>query len=1045
MNINTNLSSLITQSSLKRSTLKLNEAIERMTTGCKINHAKDNAANYGIVTNLSSRISSLEVAEDNALMAYDLLSTADSAFELVNSHLRRIRDLAETAANETYSANSRAALQAEINARLDEIYRIFDTTEYNNQHLFNLAQDYGINLLSASTEKPANETTTLNQLGIPSSSFSVYDSSNTLVNEYTINADDTLGKFLNVLKTEGFTTQILDGQISISSSSGKYISGPLANCLGITTTTTTTIESSSQSSTLAITGTSTTTADASTTFAELGIADGTFVVKNASNTSIKTITVKTTDTLGDFFTSLSQNSITASMTDGVISLSSASGYSIVGDLADKLGIKQNYATVTTSVTQTGSVEKILHDVYDNRYYNDSQLPKQVSTGNFIETISRIDTSTLTSLASAVNDNFEIEAGRYSISTKEELAMLSKIKRVAGGSLDFVLANDIDLSGIDWDPIDTSEITAFFGNGYAITNLTSTKGGLFGTCRATVFDLGLLNVNIETDDSIYYLGGLANKATSSINNCFVEGYISGGKVTGGLVGNSSDIHDSYADVTVKGYGDIGGLAGEASSSVVNCYSKGSLYNINDQPSSLDRIGGICGMMRYGSISQAYSSCSISSENVNNDDIGGIIGYFKGSCMKYVTFEGSLPDDYGSSSIGAIVGSCYIQNRNDVSYMVGSSSRPNIAYLKISETNLSDNLDSLAISSGNVIIRNPDGSSQTISVSSSSTLSELSAQLSTYGFQVSLSSGKLNIVSENGSYLESVSGGSNLPSKLTKSVKTKTCYVNTTSNSLDYTALTTINLATTLGELSGYSNGNGKLGINLANGSKATIQINSTDTINDLFNKISTYGITGSIVDGKVTFQAAENAYLEPISGGSQLLSCLNLGNINKTETVCNKNTLSNKLTYVDNSVSPDPSPDPKPDKPSRPSAQPDFDFGCIGGNPDDSISIDLGFDFDLSVDVSTAKNVQEALEEIDSAIKQINEKQTQIGSVSNRFLSVLEEISIQQENLVSSRSTLRDADIAEVSSDYIKWQILQQASATLLSTANQTPATALGLL
>ena len=65
MKINTNLSSLIVQSGLKTSTNGLNQAIERMTTGFKINHAKDNAANYSINTKLSSKLSSYKIAQDN--------------------------------------------------------------------------------------------------------------------------------------------------------------------------------------------------------------------------------------------------------------------------------------------------------------------------------------------------------------------------------------------------------------------------------------------------------------------------------------------------------------------------------------------------------------------------------------------------------------------------------------------------------------------------------------------------------------------------------------------------------------------------------------------------------------------------------------------------------------------------------------------------------------------------------------------------------------------------------------------------------------------
>ena len=83
--------------------------------------------------------------------------------------------------------------------------------------------------------------------------------------------------------------------------------------------------------------------------------------------------------------------------------------------------------------------------------------------------------------------------------------------------------------------------------------------------------------------------------------------------------------------------------------------------------------------------------------------------------------------------------------------------------------------------------------------------------------------------------------------------------------------------------------------------------------------------------------------------------------------------------------------------------------------------------------------------LDEIIESVSNKQTELGSVQNRLESVLDEISIQYDNLVSSRSTIRDADIAEESSAYIRSQILQQAAATLLASANQTPSIALQLL
>ena len=131
----------------------------------------------------------------------------------------------------------------------------------------------------------------------------------------------------------------------------------------------------------------------------------------------------------------------------------------------------------------------------------------------------------------------------------------------------------------------------------------------------------------------------------------------------------------------------------------------------------------------------------------------------------------------------------------------------------------------------------------------------------------------------------------------------------------------------------------------------------------------------------------------------------------------------------------------------------IDFGAkvnlqVGINSDlnNQISFDAWFALD---GLSRLKNLNlqdnSVLKIIDSILSQINKKQTEYGSVENRLESVLEEISIHYENLVSSRSTIRDADIAEESSEYIKMQILQQASATLLATANQTPAIALQLL
>ena len=127
---------MIVQSNLTTSTKGLNQAIERMTTGFKINNAKDNAANYSISTSLAGKLSSYNVAQDNVAMGLDMLTTAGDSLSLISNHLSRIRDLTEQAANGTYGASSLSAIQSEINARLAECARIHSNTEYNGIKLF---------------------------------------------------------------------------------------------------------------------------------------------------------------------------------------------------------------------------------------------------------------------------------------------------------------------------------------------------------------------------------------------------------------------------------------------------------------------------------------------------------------------------------------------------------------------------------------------------------------------------------------------------------------------------------------------------------------------------------------------------------------------------------------------------------------------------------------------------------------------------------------------------------------------------------------------
>ena len=157
LTINTNVSSMIVQSNLAKSTSQLNQAIERMTTGFKINHAADNAAGYSIARNWEAQISSLDIAADNAATGADMLATLEDNYALISGHIQRVRDLTEQAANGTYGSDSLKAINSEITARLEEIDRIAANCEFNGRNMMNgtmkdIALQVGIDSTSSKSQ-----------------------------------------------------------------------------------------------------------------------------------------------------------------------------------------------------------------------------------------------------------------------------------------------------------------------------------------------------------------------------------------------------------------------------------------------------------------------------------------------------------------------------------------------------------------------------------------------------------------------------------------------------------------------------------------------------------------------------------------------------------------------------------------------------------------------------------------------------------------------------------------------------------------------------
>ena len=133
--VNTNVSSLNAQRSLASSSVELKTAMERLSSGKKINSAADDAAGFAIAERMTAQIRGLNMAAKNANDGLSMLATIENATNDVTDMLQRIRELAVQAVNDTNGSTDRSYLQDEVVSLLAEIDRVASQTVYNNKVL----------------------------------------------------------------------------------------------------------------------------------------------------------------------------------------------------------------------------------------------------------------------------------------------------------------------------------------------------------------------------------------------------------------------------------------------------------------------------------------------------------------------------------------------------------------------------------------------------------------------------------------------------------------------------------------------------------------------------------------------------------------------------------------------------------------------------------------------------------------------------------------------------------------------------------------------
>jgi flagellin len=430
LTINTNIMSLNAQRNLGASQTKLASAIERLSSGNRINSAKDDAAGLAISTRMTTQINGLNRAVQNANDGISLSQTTESALDEVTNNLQRIRELAVQSTNASNSDSDRSALDAEVQQRLSEVTRIATQTNFNGMKVLdgsaqNLSFQVGANVgevINVGLDKgmKANQVGQLATGSIAAATFpkgltlaagdlTVKIGTGAAVNVAAGNYGNVSDLATAINKAAGSNVASVDGTtgelaITAGATDAVAFAGTAATTLGLPATTA-----------AAATGASTAAVASTKTSIDLVAGDASFTVGGQSFDL--TGSFKSMQDVADAVNSKSGKGINAYVsTDGSLKFSSASDISVTvkaGSGAATLGLTTQTDAVSTTATLADANVKTVDGANDTINRIDAAL-QSVSDlrstlgavqNRFESTISNLQniSQNLTSSKSAITD------------------------------------------------------------------------------------------------------------------------------------------------------------------------------------------------------------------------------------------------------------------------------------------------------------------------------------------------------------------------------------------------------------------------------------------------------------------------------------------------------------------------------------------------------------------------------------------------------------------------------------------------------------------
>ncbi|MEI8377065.1 MAG: GLUG motif-containing protein [bacterium] len=538
-----NINSSASLRSLFNSTISLNTTMQRLSTGLRINSAADNAANLGLSKKIDSKISGLNVANNNIQTGVSKLQTLDGYMGGIANNLQRIRDLAVQASNGTYSSAERSMINNEAQAILGEVEQASNQANTDigadRTNVTGLVNDV---TQIAETALPGGYTAIKTATQFKAAIQAGMNSNYMLMNDIdmselgTVNQAVITGDFTGILDGNGYKIKNLTINSTVANSGlfGRTNGATLKNI----TLENTTINSSN--------------ADVGSL---IGLSMNT-VIDNCASINCNINGANNTGGLvGEAY--LGNNTITSSYASGSIKSTASNTGGLLGNVNSSFGscsIASSYASGSVAgVSNTGGLV--------GSFYN-GNISSSYSTANV--------------LGSNNNTGGFIGYADYStnlITTSYSTGNVVGANTHTGGFIGFCSSDNVT-------------------NCYASGNVSGNGrvGGFAGYADSTTMSSCYATGNVAGTNATTYAGGFIGESdVGTMTSCYATGNISGVQSVGGFFGNGSsgDVTSCYATGSASGTTRVGGFAGVNGANITSSSSSGKVTGTAN-------LGGFVGM-------------------------------------------------------------------------------------------------------------------------------------------------------------------------------------------------------------------------------------------------------------------------------------------------------------------------------------------------------------------------------------------------------------------------------------------------------------------